>query len=88
MAQRADSGLVSLIPIAGHYRIAADPFRPAHDLGPGGRRERGYRPGSQADRPEIAPAHCRCSLDGDANNRAMKRAEVCRRPQNLRSRLP
>ena len=33
--QRADSGLFSLAVIAGHYRIAADPFQIAHDSGLG-----------------------------------------------------
>src|ERR1700686_3946595 len=34
---RADSGLLSLPPIASHYRIAADPFQLSHDLGLGSR---------------------------------------------------
>jgi subfamily B ATP-binding cassette protein HlyB/CyaB len=34
---RPDAGLVSLASIAGHYRIAADPFQLAHDLGLGAR---------------------------------------------------
>jgi ATP-binding cassette, subfamily B, bacterial HlyB/CyaB len=37
LPQRPDSGLVSLASIAGHYRIAADPFQLAHDLGLGAR---------------------------------------------------
>lgn len=37
LAQRPDSGLASLASIAGHYRIAADPFQLAHDLGLGAR---------------------------------------------------
>jgi subfamily B ATP-binding cassette protein HlyB/CyaB len=37
MVPRADSGLLSLTTIAGHYRIAADPFQLAHDLGLGSR---------------------------------------------------
>jgi len=37
LPQRSDSGLVSLASIAGHYRIAADPFQLAHDLGLGAR---------------------------------------------------
>src|ERR1700720_89866 len=32
---RADAGLLSLTTIAGHYRIAADPFQLSHDLGLG-----------------------------------------------------
>jgi ATP-binding cassette, subfamily B, bacterial HlyB/CyaB len=35
LPQRPDSGLVALASIAGHYRIAADPFQLAHDLGLG-----------------------------------------------------
>ncbi len=34
---RPDAGLVSLSSIAGHYRIAVDPFQLAHDLGLGAR---------------------------------------------------
>ena len=34
---RSDSGLLSLSTVAGHYRIAADPFQLAHDLGLGTR---------------------------------------------------
>ncbi len=37
LPQRPDSGLVALASIAGHYRIAADPFQLAHDLGLGAR---------------------------------------------------
>jgi ATP-binding cassette, subfamily B, bacterial HlyB/CyaB len=37
LPQRPDSGLVALASIAGHYRIAADPFQLAHDLGLGTR---------------------------------------------------
>ena len=35
--QALDSGLMSLATIAGHYRIAVDPFQLAHDLGLGTR---------------------------------------------------
>ena len=35
--ERADAGLFSLAMIAGHYRIATDPFQLAHDLGLGAR---------------------------------------------------
>src|SRR5579863_2067487 len=38
---RADAGLFALATIAGHYRIAADPFQLAHDLGLGARTARG-----------------------------------------------
>jgi subfamily B ATP-binding cassette protein HlyB/CyaB len=37
LARRPDAGLVSLATIASHYRIAADPFQLAHDLGLGAR---------------------------------------------------
>jgi subfamily B ATP-binding cassette protein HlyB/CyaB len=37
MDQRLDSGMMSLATIAGHYRIAVDPFQLAHDLGLGTR---------------------------------------------------
>ncbi len=37
LPQRPDSGLIALASIAGHYRIAADPFQLAHDLGLGAR---------------------------------------------------
>ncbi|KAB2849843.1 MAG: type I secretion system permease/ATPase [Hyphomicrobiaceae bacterium] len=36
-ATRADSGLLALAAIAGYYRIAADPFQMAHDMGLGER---------------------------------------------------
>jgi len=36
-----DAGLLALTTIAGHYRIAADPFQIAHDLGLGGRAAEG-----------------------------------------------
>ncbi len=35
LEQQVDSGLLSLATIAGHYRIAVDPFQLAHDLGLG-----------------------------------------------------
>lgn len=38
LSPRPDGGLLSLASIAGHYRIAADPFQLAHDLGLGARR--------------------------------------------------
>ncbi|HEY1363404.1 MAG TPA: type I secretion system permease/ATPase [Xanthobacteraceae bacterium] len=41
LPQRPDSGLFALATIAGHYRIAADPFQLAHDLGLGTRPARG-----------------------------------------------
>jgi subfamily B ATP-binding cassette protein HlyB/CyaB len=37
LPRREDSGLLSLTSIAGHYRIAADPFQLVHDLGLGSR---------------------------------------------------
>jgi subfamily B ATP-binding cassette protein HlyB/CyaB len=37
LPRREDPGLVSLTSIAGHYRIAADPFQLVHDLGLGSR---------------------------------------------------
>jgi ATP-binding cassette, subfamily B, bacterial HlyB/CyaB len=37
LGPRPDSGLVSLSNVAGHFRIAADPFQLAHDLGLGAR---------------------------------------------------
>jgi ATP-binding cassette, subfamily B, bacterial HlyB/CyaB len=37
LPQRPDGGLAALATIAGHYRIAADPFQLAHDLGLGAR---------------------------------------------------
>ncbi len=37
LRQRPDGGLAALATIAGHYRIAADPFQLAHDLGLGAR---------------------------------------------------
>ena len=37
LARRPDAGLLSLASIASHYRIAADPFQLAHDLGLGAR---------------------------------------------------
>jgi subfamily B ATP-binding cassette protein HlyB/CyaB len=37
-AERADPGLFALALVAGHYRIAADPFQLAHDAGLGQRR--------------------------------------------------
>jgi len=37
LQQRPDNGLAALATIAGHYRIAADPFQLAHDLGLGAR---------------------------------------------------
>ena len=40
-AARADSGLFALAMIAGHYRIASDPFQMSHDLGLGARLSQG-----------------------------------------------
>ena len=37
LPRRDDPGLLSLTSIAGHYRIAADPFQLVHDLGLGSR---------------------------------------------------
>ena len=74
--ERADGGLFALCMIAGHYRIAADPFQVAHDLGLGTR---------TADGEDIVRAASRLGLRSRLLRRQnLKRLNGCPTPAILR----